>query len=111
VKTALALRSGEATFSFSNTFNGEDWTSGRIGLLATTIAYAVLIEWGGFTLTTFLFLAISMAILNHGKRLGLITLISAAMALSGWALFIWAFDTRFPRGWFEGLMQAVLSNG
>ena len=33
------------------------------------------------------------------------------MALSGWALFILAFDTRFPRGWFEETMKAVLANG
>ena len=47
------------------------------------------------------------------SRLGsdCITMISAAMALGGWALFIWAFDTRFPRGWFETTMQAVLANG
>lgn len=111
IRAVLSLRSNEATLGFGNVFSRDDWTSGRIGLLITTIAYAVLIEWGGFTLTTFLFLAVSMAILNHGKRLGLITLISAAMAFSGWALFIWAFDTRFPRGWFEGVMQSVLSNG
>src|SRR6056297_1399939 len=41
----------------------------------------------------------------------LFTMISAAMALTGWAVFIWAFDTRFPRGWFETTMQAVMSNG
>ena len=37
-------------------------------------------------------------------------LISAIMALTGWAVFIWAFDTRFPRGWFENTMRA-LTNG
>jgi len=111
VRSVLSLRAGDATLSFGNIISRDDWTSGRIGLLVTTIAYAILIEWGGFTLTTFLFLAVSMAILNHGKRLGLITIISAIMAFSGWALFIWAFDTRFPRGWFEGVMQSVLSNG
>jgi len=111
IKSVLSLKLGQATLSFGNVVSKEDWTSGRIGLLITTVGYAIFIEWGGFTLTTFLFLAISMAILNHGKRLGLITMISAIMALSGWALFIWAFDTRFPRGWFEGMMQAALSNG
>lgn len=111
IRAALALRGGEARMSFATLFNRDDWTSGRVGLAATTLAYAVLIDWGGFTLTTFLFLAVSMAILNHGRRLGLITLISAIMALGGWALFIWAFDTRFPRGWFEETMKAVMANG
>lgn len=109
VKTAVRVGRKEASLGFANVVSRDDWYSGRIGLLVTTIAYAILIDWGGFTLTTFLFLAVSMAILNHGRRLGLISLISAAMALGGWALFIWAFDTRFPRGWFERVMEATLN--
>jgi hypothetical protein len=41
----------------------------------------------------------------------LILTISALVALIGWAVFIWAFETRFPRGWFETTMKAVLTNG
>ena len=63
------------------------------------------------SLTTFLFLSLSMIILAKGKRPIFIALISALMALGGWAVFIWAFDTRFPRGWFENTMKAVLANG
>jgi hypothetical protein len=65
----------------------------------------------GFTLMTFLFLAVSMLILAKGKNPGFITMLAAAMALTGWTVFILAFDTRFPRGWFETTMQAVLNNG
>jgi hypothetical protein len=110
-KTALRLRAGTASLGFDTLIRYEDITSGRAGLFLLTIAYVVAIDWGGFTLTTFLFLAAAMALLTRGQRLGTITLISAAMALSGWALFILAFDTRFPRGWFEETMKAVLSNG
>jgi hypothetical protein len=80
-------------------------------LLVTTIGFCVLIELLGFTLTTFLFLSISMIILAKGKRPVFIAMVSAIMALGGWAVFIWAFDTRFPRGWFETTMKAVLANG
>lgn len=111
VRTALAVSGGSASLGFGTLIRREDWRSGRIGLLGATVGYVVLIDWGGFTLTTFLFLAISMAILSRGRRLGLIALVSAAMALSGWALFILAFDTRFPRGWFEAAMAMVLANG
>jgi hypothetical protein len=75
------------------------------------VAYVVLIESLGFTLTTFLFLAISMLILAKGRNPVFIMAISAVMALGGWAVFIWAFDTRFPRGWFENMMRTVLANG
>jgi Tripartite tricarboxylate transporter TctB family len=105
------LRDGKATLGFGNLFSREDITTGRIGLLMATVGYSVFIGRFGFTLTTFLFLALSMIILSRGKRPVFITLISAAMALGGWAIFIWAFDTRFPRGWFEITMKAVLENG
>lgn len=111
VRSAIWLSRGEGTLGFGNLFTTDDVRSGRIGLLATTIAYVMFIDRLGFTLMTFLFLAASMLILAKGKNVGFITIISAAMALTGWAVFIWAFDTRFPRGWFETTMKAVLSNG
>ncbi len=111
VRVVLMLQSGEGNLGFGNLFSRSDISSGRIGLFATTIGYCVLIDQLGFTLTTFLFLSISMFILAKGRNAGFITLISAVMALAGWAVFIWAFDTRFPRGWFETTMKAVLSNG
>ncbi|MHA1527539.1 MAG: tripartite tricarboxylate transporter TctB family protein [Alphaproteobacteria bacterium] len=111
VKTALAVAGGSASLGLGDLVRRDDWRSGRIGLLGATVGYVILIDWGGFTLTTFTFLAISMAILSRGRRLGLIVPVSAAMALGGWALFIVAFDTRFPRGWFEGAMATVLGNG
>lgn len=111
VRVALIYRAGEGNFGFGNLFTRQDISSGRIGLFATTIGYCVLIDQLGFTLTTFLFLSISMFILSKGRNAGFITLIAALMALAGWAVFIWAFDTRFPRGIFETTMKAMLTNG
>jgi hypothetical protein len=111
IRCVVWLRRGEGTLGFANLVTRDDIHTGRIGLLATTIAYVALIDRLGFTLTTFLFLASSMLILAKGRNAGFITMISAAMALTGWAVFIWAFDTRFPRGWFETTMKAVLANG
>lgn len=111
VRCALWLRAGKGEFTFGNLFTIEDLRTGRVGLVVTTVAYCLLIDSLGFTLTTFLFLASSMLILARGARPVLITVTSAMMALGGWGLFIWAFDTRFPRGVFENMMQAVLGNG
>lgn len=105
------LREGSASLGFRNLFSIDDIRTGRIGLFACTLGYCVFIDRLGFTLTTFLFLALSMGILGKGKRLGFITVTSAIIALVGWAVFIWAFDTRFPRGWFETTMRALLTNG
>lgn len=111
LKFAVNYRKGRALLSFGYLFSREDIASGRLGLAIATIAYCVLIDRMGFTLTTFLFLAISMLILGKGNRPVMIVLSSAVISLCGWAVFIWAFDTRFPRGWFETTMKAVLSNG
>ena len=70
--------------------------------------YVVLIEWGGFTLTTFAFLASAMLLLAGGRKAHLILPLAAAIALIGYGLFMVAFETRFPRGPFEQLMSAVL---
>ncbi len=110
-RCGIWLREGEGSLGFANIFNRGDIATGRIGLLITTVGYCVFIQRLGFTLTTFLFLAMSMIILSKGRRPVFISAISAAMALGGWAVFIWAFDTRFPRGWFEITMKAVLANG
>lgn len=111
VRAGIWLVRGEGTLGVGNLFTMDDIRTGRIGLLLTTIAYVMFIDALGFTLMTFLFLAVSMLILAKGKNAGFITMVSAAMALTGWAVFIWAFDTRFPRGWFETTMKAVLANG
>lgn len=102
---------GEGSIGFGNLVNMDDIRTGRVGLIAATVGFCFFIERLGFTLTTFLFLLISMTILAKGRRLGLIVGLSAMIALVGWAVFILAFDTRFPRGWFETTMKAVLANG
>ena len=111
VRCALWFVRGEGTLGFSNLINMDDIRTGRIGLIAATVGFCVFIERLGFTLSTFLFLLVSMTVLAKGRRFGLIVVLSALIALIGWAVFILAFDTRFPRGWFETTMKAVLSNG
>lgn len=105
------LRRDEANLGLNGLISIDDVRTGRLALFACTVGYCVFIDQLGFTLATFLFLWISMAALGHFRRLGLITLTSAILSLGGWAVFIWMFDTRFPRGWFETTMKAVLANG
>ncbi|MDU8944754.1 tripartite tricarboxylate transporter TctB family protein [Ovoidimarina sediminis] len=111
LRSVLWMARGEGVFGFANIFSYEDIRSGRIGLLAATIGFCFLIEPLGFTLATFLFLFASMLVLAKGRRPFFIAFLSASIALVGWAVFILAFDTRFPRGWFENTMRAVIGNG
>lgn len=111
IRCIIWLMRGEGTLGFGNLVNMEDIRTGRIGLFATTIGFCFLIEPLGFTLTTFLFLLVSMTILGKAQRTMLVVLLSAVISFIGWAVFILAFDTRFPRGAFERFMEAMLSNG
>jgi len=110
-KLLLQVRRGEADMRMSLLYSREDLTLGRVYLLIVTLAYIYLIEWGGFTITTFFFLLISMLILNRGRHKRMIMLVSAGLAIGGYLLFILAFDTRFHRGPFEAMVGALLKNG
>jgi hypothetical protein len=111
LRCGLWLARGQGALGFSNLVNMDDIRTGRIGLLLATIGFCILIEPLGFTLTTFLFMLVSMTVLAKARRMPLILLISVTVSLIGWAVFILAFDTRFPRGWFETMMEALLANG
>ncbi len=111
LRSAVMLASGEGSLGFGTLFSRYDITSGRVGLLIATIGYCAVISDLGFTLSTFLFFALSMIILSRGKRIGFIILLSAGMSLGAWAVFILAFNTRFPRGLFEAFMYSALHHG
>lgn len=108
VKAAVMMRRGEADFGVRGVFNDTDIETGRHWLLLLTIAYILVVEWGGFTITTFVFLLAAMLVLDKGRRPVFIALLSAAFALGGYALFIFAFGVRFPIGPFERLMRWLL---
>lgn len=102
---------GRVTFGLGDLVTHADLTSGRAAIFALTILYIVVIQWGGFTITTFCFLFLSIAILDRARRLGLTALVSFVMVIAGYLLFIVAFSTRFPHGPFEILMQKVFFHG
>ncbi len=107
IRTAVELRRGEVSLYLGQILEPVPFIPRRIGLAVLTIGYIVLIHWAGFTLTTFVFLALAMLLLNEGRRKGLILILSAAFAIGGWLLFIFAFETRFPAGPFEQFMKGL----
>lgn len=102
---------GRATFGLGDLVTRADVTSGRAAVFALTLLYIVVIPWGGFTITTFCFLFLSIAILDRARRLGLTAFVSFVMVMAGYLLFIVAFNTRFPHGPFEILMDKVFFHG
>ena len=108
VKSAVAIARGQADLRIGVLVAPAGLLPTRLALLAITAGYLVLIEWGGFTLTTFGFLLAAMLLLNRGRRAGFILGLSLAVSLGGYLIFILAFDTRFPRGPFEELVRGVM---
>ncbi len=80
----------------------------RLALLGLTLGFVFLVDYGGFTLTTFAFLTLAMLLLSEGRNKRFILILSGGLALGGYLLFILAFDTRFPDGPFEQLMERIL---
>lgn len=108
VRNALAVIRGEADLGMHRLTEPVSYLGRRIGLLALTIAFIFFVDYGGFTITTFIFLSLAMLILARGQNLKLILILSATLAIGGYFLFIWAFETRFHEGPFERLMDMVL---
>ena len=107
IRTAINVRRGEATLSFEPLIVPRDYVPKRAALLGLTLSYIFFIEWGGFTITTFFFLFLTMLLLSNGKHKRLILALSLSLSIGGYFLFIVAFNTRFPRGPVELLLNGV----
>jgi hypothetical protein len=107
VRTTLSVRRGDSTWSVAPLIAPKSYVPKRLALLGLTLSYVFFIEWGGFTITTFLFLLFSMLLLSGGKNKGLILSLSLALSIGGYFLFIVAFNTRFPRGPVETMLHGV----
>lgn len=108
VKTVGRIRRGEASLAMGALFEPTAYIPKRLALFGITLGFIYFVQYLGFTITVFLFLSSAMLLLGNGRRKGFIFSLSAVLALAGWALFIWAFHTRFPAGPFETMMKGLL---
>jgi hypothetical protein len=99
---------GEGDWSFHTLFEPHNYVRLRLALFALTVGYIAVISFLGFTITTFLFLVLAMLLLNRGRRAKLSLSLAAILSVGGYLLFIVAFDTNFPEGPFETLMNGIL---
>lgn len=106
-RTVLMVMRGEADLGMKNIVEPLAFLPIRAGLIGLTILYTIAIQWGGFTLTSFAFMALATLMLNRGRSKGRAILVAICFSLCGYLLFIVAFGIRFPKGPFENLMQAV----
>jgi hypothetical protein len=107
VKSAIAWKAGEVGLSLDTLVSPHSFITKRLALLALTVGFIFFVQWAGFTITTFIFLGLAMLLLSGTRRWRLILFLSATLAIGGYLLFILAFDTRFPEGPFEQLMEPL----
>ncbi len=105
--TSRQVLKGESDLRFRSLVSPLRLIPKRLILLALTVLYIIAIEWAGFTLTSFVFLLASMMVLGDGRNFRIAAPLSALLSLSGYALFIFAFETRFPEGPFETFMKGL----
>ncbi len=108
VKSVVSLRRGDADLGMDSLLNPRSFILKRLALLGLTLGFVFLVDYGGFTLTTFGFLTLAMLLLSGGRNKRFILILSGGLALGGYLLFILAFETRFPDGPFEQLMERIL---
>ena len=108
VKSALALRRGEADLGMESLVAPRSFMLKRLLLFALTLGFIYFVKWGGFTLTSFVFMSLAMLLLSDGRNRKFVLALCGGLAVGGYLLFIYAFETRFPAGPFENLMQQVL---
>ena len=108
IRLARDLIAGEADLRLGGLIEPVAVAPRRLLVLLLAIGYVAAIEWLGFTLTTFAFLAAAMLVLSNGRRPGFVLGLAAALALGGYLLFMVAFQTRFPAGPVEWLLGSAL---
>jgi len=108
IYSLLSIRRGEADLGFQRLTEPLSFMPRRAALFALTIFFIFFVEWGGFTITTFIFLSGAMLLLSRGRNWKFILALSAVLAIGGYFLFVYAFEGRFPKGPFELMMAQVL---
>ncbi len=106
-KSVIAWRAGKVDLGLDSLLEPRAFVTKRLILFALTLGFIIVVQWGGFTITTFIFLGLSMLLLSGRRRWRLILGLATGLAIGGYLLFILAFDTRFPDGPFEYLMQPL----
>jgi hypothetical protein len=105
IRSIKSIKIGDGVLNFENLVTPKALLPKRLMILGLTISFIFIVPHLGFTITTFLFLAVAMMVLSNFQKKRFIVFVSAALSLGGYLLFIVAFNTRFPAGPFETFMK------
>ena len=106
VRTVLRTTRGEATLGMDRLLKPLESQGKRLGLIATIIAFILVLPWFGLTLTIFCFMCATMLVLGVRKPLPLLVT-AFSVAAGGYVGFIVVLNTRFPHGPVENLLARI----
>jgi hypothetical protein len=104
IRTVWRVRSGIETLRWQGLTVDRRTDLKRAGLLALSIGYVWFIGDLGFTIATMAFLFIAIVLLSSLRNWRNAALVAIASALIGYFIFIFIFETRFPKGPVENVL-------
>lgn len=105
-RTAIQAGRGRLRLDFSDVLGPSEGRANRFAFLGLVLVYLLVVSWGGFTLTTFLFLLCG-SLLAGLRPVSKAVAFAAGASIFGWLFFIVLLGTRFPEGPFEQLVAMV----
>jgi hypothetical protein len=108
IRALLSLARGQARFSLATLIEPRSLLPQRSILFALTLGSLVAIPHLGFTLTAMLFLSTSMLLLTSGRYPIRICTGAIAMSVVWFVIFVLIFRRRFPLGWLDEQLKALL---
>ncbi len=107
IKTFFMVRKEKEIISFSNLTIDKPTSFKRLTLLVLTLCFTMFLELLGFTLSAIIFLFFSIILLSSIKNWKNALMISVSCSLIGYFIFIYIFNTQFPRGAFENFVERI----
>lgn len=107
VRSVITFRRGLSKIGFQRLYDDRDAMWRRLILFGLAISYILIVQYLGFTFTTFTFLTVAFRLLASISWVKTL-MISLTLAIGGWLLFIVALGTEFPIGPFEMATRAVI---
>lgn len=112
IRTVLRIRRGEETIrlpgAFTALFGTRSIAIKRLALFALTVGYVLFIESLGFVLSTFVFVALGIVVLSSLANIRRAALVALTCSSIGYIVFIYFFNTRFPKGPIEHFLKGLL---
>lgn len=103
-RTIIRLKAGTEVIRFDGLTFDHTVDLKRVGLLALAIGYVWFIEDLGFTISTVVFLFLAIVLLSSLANWQNAALVAISCSLIGYFVFIFVFETRFPKGPVENLL-------